>query len=101
MDGIAVSSIALQKGVRRFHLQGMQAAGSPALQLAETGNAIEIMTGAILPDGCDYVIPIEQCQLRDGVARSPTRPPAALRYHNVQRRGDEASRARCCSSPAR
>lgn len=49
MDGIAVSSIALQKGSRQFHVQGMQAAGAPALELGRSDNAIEIMTGAILP----------------------------------------------------
>lgn len=89
MDGIAVSSEALRKGVREFHLQGMQAAGSPALALAEPGNAIEIMTGAILPVGCDYVIPIEQCQLREGAASVADEAADRPAYHNIQRRGDD------------
>ena len=58
MDGIAVDSEALRRGHRRFRIQATQAAGSPALKLHATDNAIEVMTGAILPMGSDCVIPV-------------------------------------------
>jgi molybdopterin molybdotransferase len=58
MDGIAVDSEALRRGQRRFQIQGMQAAGAPATKLKSAEHAIEVMTGAILPIGCDNVIPI-------------------------------------------
>jgi molybdopterin molybdotransferase len=60
MDGIAVDSEALRRGHRRFRIQGTQAAGTPALKLNAADNAIEVMTGAILPTGSDCVIPVEQ-----------------------------------------
>jgi molybdopterin molybdotransferase len=86
MDGIAVESEALRRGLRRFRIQGIQAAGSPALKLQSADNALEVMTGAILPVGSDCVIPVEQIEVADGVASVlPTAvvPP----YHNVHRRG--------------
>src|SRR5271156_6393593 len=49
MDGIAVDSEHLRRGLRRFQLQATQAAGEPPLKLARGANAIEVMTGAILP----------------------------------------------------
>src|SRR3979490_1009740 len=68
MDGIAVDSEALRRGQRRFHIQGIQAAGAPATKLKSTDHAIEVMTGAILPIGCDNVIPIEQVDVADEFA---------------------------------
>jgi molybdopterin molybdotransferase len=84
MDGIAVDSRALQRGIRRYAIQGTQAAGAAPLTL--TGeHAIEVMTGAILPHGTDVVIPLEQYSrvhevvtLTGEVNDSP--------YRNVQRR---------------
>src|SRR5580698_4462720 len=57
MDGIAVDSDLLQQGLRRFTLQATQAAGSPALKLARADHAIEVMTGAILPQAANCVVP--------------------------------------------
>src|SRR6202451_3455555 len=59
MDGIAVDSNALRRGVKRFRIQGMQAAGSSPLRLSQTEEAIEVMTGATLPFDSDCVIPVE------------------------------------------
>src|SRR5208283_413634 len=67
MDGIAVDSESLRRGVRRFHIQGTQAAGSPAIRLCGSEDAIEVMTGAILPLASDCVVPLEQYQVEDGV----------------------------------
>jgi molybdopterin molybdotransferase len=88
MDGIAVESECLRRGVRRFHVQGTQAAGSPALKLVRE-EAIEVMTGAILPQGSDCVIPIEQYELADGVVT--LRPNVvSTPFHNVHRRGSDS-----------
>src|ERR1700704_5126664 len=67
MDGIAVDSEALGRGVRRFMVQATQAAGSPALELERTDHAIEVMTGAILPHATDCVVPVEQYSIAAGV----------------------------------
>ena len=59
MDGIAISYGEFAKGTRSFPMQSTQAAGDPA-QTLEHGKAIEIMTGASLPDGADCIVPVER-----------------------------------------
>jgi len=88
MDGIAVSSDALQRGCTRFHIQATQAAGCPALHLAAGDNAIEVMTGATMPLAGDCVIPVEQYQVHQGVA-SLNDGVAAQPFSNVHRRGSD------------
>jgi molybdopterin molybdotransferase len=67
MDGIAVSSTAA--GRQRFRVQGVQAAGDAPLTLDSPRHCIEIMTGAMLPAGCDAVIPVERIRIADGEAQ--------------------------------
>jgi molybdopterin molybdotransferase len=86
MDGFAVDSEALRTGQRRFRIQGIQPAGSPALKLKSSDDAIEVMTGAILPFGCDNVIPVEQMDVADGFAALNT-VVVSSPFHNVHRRG--------------
>jgi molybdopterin molybdotransferase len=59
MDGIALSFAEFEKGIRTFNVQGIQAAGDPAMTL-EPGHAIEIMTGASLPENADCIVPVER-----------------------------------------
>ncbi|MGH8150723.1 MAG: molybdopterin molybdotransferase MoeA [Steroidobacteraceae bacterium] len=89
MDGIAVASAALGRGVRRFGLQATQAAGVPALELAGGDHAIEVMTGAILPRGADCVIPLEEYDSA-GAAIVLKGPVSSEPYRNVQRRGEDS-----------
>ncbi|VAW11922.1 Molybdopterin molybdenumtransferase [hydrothermal vent metagenome] len=65
MDGVAISLDSYEKGQREFLVQGVQAAGYPSLKLDGTAPAVEIMTGAVIPDGCDCVIPIEEIKIAD------------------------------------
>lgn len=65
MDGIAIRSSALAAGIRSFHVNGTQGAGVTALPLGDDGNCVEIMTGAILPDDADTIVPVERLE-RDG-----------------------------------
>jgi len=63
MDGIALRwSGSLP---RSFTLCGLQLAGMAAQTLVDEGCCIEVTTGAIVPDGCDCVVPVEQTR-RDG-----------------------------------
>ena len=89
MDGIAVNSESLREGVRRFRIQATQPAGAPPLKLAGGELAIEVMTGAILPQASDCVIPLEQYEVSDGLALVE---PAVVStsYHNVHRRGSDS-----------
>jgi molybdopterin molybdotransferase len=86
MDGVAVDIEALRRGMRRFRIRGMQAAGAPPLKLASADEAIEVMTGAILPPGSNCVIPVEQLDVAQGYASLNTAVTAAP-YQNVDRRG--------------
>jgi molybdopterin molybdotransferase len=68
MDGIACSSQAVVDGQRRFRIVGTQAAGSAPLRWTDPQTCFEVMTGAVAPEGCDCVIPIERLTVENGVA---------------------------------
>lgn len=89
MDGVAVASAAVGRGVRAFALQATQAAGAVPLDLRAEDAAIEVMTGAVLPRGTDCVIPLEEYDLADG--RLELKPEATAQpWRNVQRRGSDS-----------
>ena len=68
MDGIAIKFEAWRAGHRDFIIEGIQAAGHKALELQNSNNCLEAMTGGVLPSGCDCVIPVERIQVENGVA---------------------------------
>lgn len=63
MDGIAIRWQAALPG--SFVVAGVQLAGMPMLTLEADDACFEVTTGAMLPKGCDCVIPVEQTR-RDG-----------------------------------
>ncbi|MFY0252618.1 molybdopterin molybdotransferase MoeA [Chitinophaga sp. 30R24] len=65
MDGIAINYDSYARGQHVFGVEDLQAAGMPQLQLSNTANCIEVMTGAILPELTDTVIPYEQLALTE------------------------------------
>ncbi len=90
MDGFAVATAGLRGG-KSLLVQAMQAAGDPPLSLASPQHAIEIMTGAVLPAGCDAVIPIEQSRLAEIEPQTVSFEPE-LRIavgQNIHRRGSD------------
>jgi len=88
MDGIALDSMTVQRGARRLHIQATQAAGDPPLSLASAVACIEVMTGAVLPGGCDCVIPVEQIEVRGSEAELAAGTAVAA-GQNVHRRGTD------------
>jgi molybdopterin molybdotransferase len=88
MDGIALDSRAVGASVRTFRIQGMQPAGDPPQRLESAGACIEVMTGAVLPSGCDAVIPVEQISVR-GVEAHLAADLAVTPWQNVHRRGTD------------
>ena len=88
MDGIALDSGAVGGGGRSFHIQATQAAGDAPLTLGAAADCIEVMTGAVLPAGCDSVVPVEQLTIADGEAQLA--PDARIEpWQNVHRRGSD------------
>jgi molybdopterin molybdotransferase len=70
-DRVAMDGIAFARGTegrRRFRVAGVQAAGAAPLALASAAECFEVMTGAMLPRGCDTVVPVEQVAMTDGAA---------------------------------
>lgn len=60
MDGYAVRHGTWMAGVRRWHVAGIQAAGTIPMMLPADDACIEVMTGAALPQGADTVLPYEE-----------------------------------------
>jgi len=60
MDGIAIAFRDWQNGTRKFKVIGTQGAGIPALSLSAAGQCVEIMTGAVLPENADSIVPVER-----------------------------------------
>jgi molybdopterin molybdotransferase len=94
MDGIAIQHNAFAKGQRKYVVQTLQAAGKPPQKLQRDDSCIEIMTGAVLPIGCDCVIPVEDIDILDGSAelRDGVAPKTGQFIH--RRGSDRASGAR-------
>lgn len=86
MDGIAIASAAFEQGARRFRIESMQRAGVPGLRLSNPANAVEVMTGAMVPDGTDCIIPLEEYEQQDDIAALKPQVSANA-WRNVQRRG--------------
>jgi molybdopterin molybdotransferase len=88
MDGVALDSQTVGAATRSFRVQATQAAGDPPLTLAAPGDCIEVMTGAVLPVGCDCVIPVEELSVARGqVTLAPGARAEA--WQNVHRRGSD------------
>jgi molybdopterin molybdotransferase len=89
MDGIAINSAVFDRGVRRFAIETTQAAGAPAVTLLGAENAVEVMTGAMLPRGTDSIIPLEEYDLAGNVVTLKPNATGA-RFRNVQLRGSDS-----------
>jgi molybdopterin molybdotransferase len=92
MDGIAFSFDSWEADRSSFRIAGTQAAGAAPLTLRDPGDCMEVMTGAMLPIGCDCVVPVENIEVADGVARLRDDAPAPVRNFNVHGRGIDSRR---------
>jgi molybdopterin molybdotransferase len=89
MDGIALDSSAVRAGQRSFAIEAVQAAGDAQLTLNQRTGCIEAMTGAMLPIGCDTVVPVEEIAVVAGVARLQD-AVSIEPWDNVHRRGTDS-----------
>jgi len=88
MDGVALDSHAVSAGERSFRIQATQAAGDTPLTLDAPANCIEVMTGAVLPLGCDSVVPVERLTIERGHATLMPDAPVEP-WQNVHRRATD------------
>lgn len=88
MDGIAIHyDTAIQ--LDRLPVAGVVAAGDPESVLSHPAHCLEVMTGAMLPRGCDTVIRYEDVTITDGVA---TINVAYEKGQNIHYRGEDRAK---------
>ncbi|MCB0655270.1 MAG: molybdopterin molybdotransferase MoeA [Saprospiraceae bacterium] len=68
MDGIAIRYATYGQGRRAFAVEQIAAAGAPQCRLMDQEACIEVMTGAILPEGVDTVIRYEDIRMDESGA---------------------------------
>jgi molybdopterin molybdotransferase len=87
MDGVALASTAVWGGRHRFKVQTAHAAGAPSGVLGSHDQCIEVTTGAVLPGGCDSVVPVEHTRRADGYVE--IEDGQGLAWSNVHRRASD------------
>ncbi|RAW01045.1 molybdopterin molybdotransferase MoeA [Pseudochryseolinea flava] len=88
MDGIALWFSELKNGRKEFTIEGIQRAGQPPVNLSDVKNAIEVMTGAVLPEGTNTVIRYEDIVIQKNVATIMS--DAVKEGHHIHRQGSDA-----------
>lgn len=85
MDGIAIASGAAANK-RTFKVEAMiQAGDAPGELESPSDSCVEIMTGAVLPDNCDCVIPYEEVDITEDTATlKPEAKPSHMLYIHEQ-----------------
>ena len=68
MDGYAVRSADLPGALA---IVGRAAAGRPSAETLDAGQAIEISTGAVVPEGADTVVPVERVEVDGDTVDDP------------------------------
>jgi molybdopterin molybdotransferase len=89
MDGIALVVGEFARGRRSFRIAGVVAAGAEPAVLGAPDTCLEVMTGAVLPPGSDAVVPVEDIEVRDGVAVVADTARVAP-FGHVHRQGTDA-----------
>ena len=87
MDGIAIAHASFASGQRSFKIEGVAAAGSPQQSLSDPANCLEVMTGAILPAGCDTVIRYED--IEEGDQQATIQLETMIHGLNVHNKGED------------
>ncbi|MFA5087537.1 MAG: molybdopterin molybdotransferase MoeA [Candidatus Omnitrophota bacterium] len=59
MDGVAIRFASWEKGRRQFTVAHVQKPGEAPVDLGPVTGCVEVMTGAVLPQGCDCVVKVE------------------------------------------
>lgn len=86
-DGIAIYFDDLEPR-SEFEIAGTVAAGTPQISLNDTNQCLEIMTGAVVPQGADTVVMFEDIQINNGVATLQTE---VRKGQNVHYKGSDTS----------
>lgn len=91
MDGYAVRHADLAAGDTRLAVVGTALAGNPFSGSVGAGQAVRIMTGAMLPHGADTVV-VQECATVDG--ENVVIPTGQERGQNVRHAGEDLARGK-------
>lgn len=86
MDGFAVDST---EAVRGWTIRGLQCAGKPPMVRTGLATAIEVATGAVLPSGCNSVVPYEQTDRQENTVTLLPGQDLPKPADHVHRRGSD------------
>ena len=89
MDGIAIRLEHEATSANQFEIVGIQAAGSTPLTLENANQAIEVMTGAVLPNGADTVIPYESITINGETNKTAVLNNPIEMGRNIHRQGSD------------
>lgn len=87
MDGIAISSL----NERKYRRIGLQCAGSPSILLRNKTDCVEVMTGAIVPEGALAVVRYEELDQERNyyILKEGVKP---ILYQNIHLMGSDAKK---------
>lgn len=97
MDGIAIAFDEWIRGRRTFRIAGTQAAGEAQKALTDPSQCFEVMTGAVLPAGCDTVIRYEDLEVRSSEALITIE--SISQWQSVHLQGSDARRSELLLEP--
>jgi len=89
MDGIAIQFDDWKNETTTFKIVGIQPAGSPPLKLTNHNEAVEVMTGGVLPDGADTIIPYELVEITGSSEKTAKIQGAPKKGQNVHKQGSD------------
>ena len=93
MDGIAVHSKNLANGFNRLKIEASIAAGAVYIDEFNPQHCVEIMTGAVLPNTYDRVIPYELIRIDAGFAEfewnEELKPKSNIHFKGTDRKKDD------------
>jgi molybdopterin molybdotransferase len=93
MDGFAFAGSALASGAAlQLPVLATVFAGAPWAGSVPAGSCVKIMTGAVMPQGCDTVVPHELCQFEAGTVH--LKPGVVQPGENLRRRGEDLARGK-------
>lgn len=87
MDGIAINYAAYERNIREYKIDGMAAAGDPRKILSNDTTCFEIMTGSILPQNADTIVPYEWIGIENKLAVIVKEK--VIKGQNIHRRGTD------------
>lgn len=104
MDGIGLHISSWEAGQREYLISGIQQAGTEQQTLTHYGQALEVMTGAVVPIGINAIVPYEEVSLQDGLAQINSTSLRVNQHIHVRgsdkRAGAVVAETGCYISPA-